>query len=242
MLAAGNGLYISLAETPKNSTDGENWTTGTPLPATKYLGYTPCFGNDIFVSIYTKYIDTVVSIITSSDGLAWSEVAPRVSPHCLCFSGSDFVALGTSICYLSSDGLAWTPVDLPYQNYRTWYSVFQFQGRLIAIDQSSYMISTDGGTTWQQRVLISFLDILYRASHVESPDAVILYSQGRTVYHRSTDGTTWTQIDFVANAKVNSITYHAGYFFAFGQTVPISRACAWKSADGITWEEIAYYP
>jgi len=44
------------------------------------------------------------------------------------------------------------------------------------------------------------------------------------------------------SANVNSITYHAGYFVAFGQTVPLSRACAWKSSDGITWEEIAFYP
>jgi hypothetical protein len=159
----GQFVAVGGGGTVLTSPDGVTWTRQvTPAVVSPELWGVAASG-DRFVAVGRQYIplsgDDVSLILTSTDGVAWSEVLPRHSAllNRVVWSGDRFVAVGGSsgepvasaIALVSHDGMTWTRHGLGTTTVTVLYDLAWSGSQFVAVGYGGAARSPDG-VTWQQ--------------------------------------------------------------------------------------------
>lgn len=197
-----DGVFVAVgsAGTVLTSADGATWTPqAAPVAGWPEINGVAASGGR-FVAVGSRYIastgDYVSLILTSADGLSWSEVLPTqtVSLNRVVWSGDRFVAVGSStggsnasaVSLVSTDGLTWTRYPVGAGTIAVLYDLAWSGSQFVAVGYAGAARSPDG-MSWQETGVGSV-----------TADAAIGWSGQRflacgVVYcQSSTDGLQWT--------------------------------------------------
>jgi hypothetical protein len=196
----GQFVAVGGEGTVLTSLDGAAWTRQVTPAATWPELWGIAASGDRLVAVGRQYLpvtgDHVSLILTSTDGVAWSEVLPRqsVSLNRVIWSGDRFVAVGSSsgepmasaIALVSQDGLAWTRHAVGATSITVLYDLAWSGSQFVAVGYGGAALSTDG-MTWQQ----------VGAGSVTSSDAIGWSGQrflacGVVYCQSSSDGVEWS--------------------------------------------------
>lgn len=120
----GNGIFVAISSTSgtigadlgATSTDGITWTQRTLSATSTWKSIT--FGNGIFVAVSSASTSTASS---SYDGITWtSRTLPSTTNwSSVAYGNNLFIAVSSSSSSgaISSNGITWTSVTLPYTGY-----------------------------------------------------------------------------------------------------------------------------
>tara|TARA_B100000035_G_scaffold23938_1_gene18831 strand:+ start:123 stop:19874 length:19752 start_codon:yes stop_codon:yes gene_type:complete len=156
-VAYGNDMYVALADSYDKrlvvtSEDGVNWSIANTFD--DYYFYSMAYGNGLFVAIADKR-GSGRSIITSTDGLVWTESTIPVQNdwRSITYGKNKFVVVSTSgnndRVMTSSDGIDWTVQVTPEDN--GWCSVAYGNNMYVAVANSgtsNRVMSSSDGITW----------------------------------------------------------------------------------------------
>ena len=180
-----NGRYVTSGykkTSMRTSTDGINWTAGTPSSAVQtyevFKGL--AYGNGVFVSIYNFYD-------SSTNGITWTNRISSIETfyqNGVIYAKNQFRTYGdTHTDYVSSDGITWTKSpSLPMTDCQ---SMIYANNQFVAVGNSGEIYtSTDGSTGTKQDSGTSinlnsiaygngmYVAVGYQGTILTSPDAV----------------------------------------------------------------------
>lgn len=170
------------------------------------------------------WVTTGWKLLTSSDGVAWTEHAPPdgcTVIESVAFGAGTFVATCGESTVISSDGVTWSPGGhVGATGGHTW--IFWFDGQFAASGDSGASFVSADGVTWSA-IDISRVRACDGALRTEQEchaaswfDGVWLRPQWQGVIERSTDGDAWAPV--YADEMLNTV--YDGYAFAAGRVAP----------------------
>jgi hypothetical protein len=212
--------------------DGQEWKTGTR--DARYVSYLRGlgFGAGMFLGLGGdpgSVGDSKPFIMTSTDGLEWSELTPIAGRNMLrrvCYGNDCFVAVGDrGRRATSKDGKEWT--DTPnVKAIDTLIDVTYGRGRFVGVGLHGLRMSSEDGLTWSERLTGQ------EGEHINSVlwtgDRFVAVGQGAT--YLSQDGLQWERIPN-KNAPLLAV-YGNGLFMGANW-----RGRILTSADAIDWRE-----
>jgi len=169
------------------------------------------FGNNTFVSVGDNG-----TIITSTDGISWSDTSPGTSYDfkAVTFGNNTFVAVGESL-FTSPDGITWTerPVSPPPCK-ASWEKKIDLQLKALTFGNGRFVA----------------VGCVVCTGPSDTPDYLIRYQ-----VLISSDGINWQWVGIetlstVYECCLDGIAYGNGLFIAVGDF------CVYTSSDGIIWE------
>jgi hypothetical protein len=176
-------------------------------------------------------------IITSPDGLTWTDRVPDTSVGDLwavVWGGGQFVAVGESgltepPILTSPDGITWTSRPSPAIGL-ILRSIAFGAGRYVACDgfNNTYIHSTDG-ITWTSSTIPGATNGINRIVFANGLFIAVSTSTGGIIY-KSTDGLTWTQQNLGLTGSLRAITW-TGSLYVIGGTGGVVV----RSSDGSSW-------
>lgn len=201
------------------------WSTDGTAFNLVYTGLAT-FNGDTITAAYGSGRYVVVStggVVYSSDLVNWTVGAFPSAPNNLrrvIFANSLFVAVGTSSCFTSPDGVTWTSRSIPAGTYT---DVIYANGLYVAYGNGILSTSADG-VTWTSRTITGNLNqIIYANS--------LFVAVGATgVIRTSSDGITWTSVATGNLFGLNAVCWNGSNYIAVGGFGRILT-----SADGATW-------
>lgn len=175
------------------------------------------------------------SILTSSDGLAWTEQASGTS-HTLfavTCAPQGLVAVGTEgVVLRSPDGLSWKSAHAGVAD--TLVSVTWAQGRFVAISHAGTIVTSSDGTTWETR---STGDYKLRAV-AASGDHFVAVGNGGVILG-STDGIIWTRHTSGTTFNLVTVIWSGERFVAYSVLNPGTGRIALESSEGSMWSSFS---
>jgi hypothetical protein len=150
------------------------------------------------------------------------------------YANSLFVAAGfnSSKIITSSDGKVWT--QRKTINLNNAPNIKYINSKFI-LNSSSYVISSDNGTTWSTNNLISTIASNTEAAYGNTKYVIIGYNSSTSQYgtYTSSDAATWTfnNVTTFSNSLPNNLTFANGFFYASDY----SLKKIYKSSDALTW-------
>lgn len=213
-VAYGNGRYVTFGNSYNNGSTAQLLvsTDGVTFNRTDFPAYPApsdvAFGQGLFASVgYYGHI------LTSPDGTAWTFRKLGSSYKAITYGKNRFVAVGTGLPIVSTNGLTWTPastqppsglIDIAYGN-----------GLFVAVGSNGAICTSPDGSIWTSRV-----------SNTTNTLSGIAYGNGYFVavgsgggnVRRSVDGITWTGSGSTSGANTGSITFGNGQFVIAGNT------------------------
>lgn len=236
-------LYTPSRSVVLTSTDGATWSQAS-LTAKGQLNQV-AYGNGRFLAVGGELVsraqesgfDTVSVVLTSTDGVAWSE-APSPTTATLesvAFGDGLFVVIAADgKAFSSSDGAQWESAATGLTGINT-HDVAFGGGRFVVAEADSTIATSTDALTWSTSAgstraptkYISFAAGAFFASIVEE-----CADEGCTPSHgliRSEDGTSWGSSYLPTEDEVLRIANDHGVYVA-GAAGGILR-----STDGMTW-------
>ncbi len=233
----GNGGFAAVgsfggANIVASTRDGVLWQTGSR--DAKYVNYLRGlgFGKGLFLGLGGDpgaVGDSKPFVMTSADGLVWSELTPISGKNMLrrvCFGNERFVAVGDRGRRAASlDGLAWT--DAPdVKAIDTLIDVTFGRGLFVGVGLHGLRMSSDDGVKWSERLVGE------EGEHINSVlwtgDRFVAVGQGAT--YVSPDGRHWDRLPNT-NAPLVAV-YGVGQFIGSNW-----RGRLLHSTDAVTWKE-----
>lgn len=222
----GNGVFVAVGTdgTILMSSDGNVWTSR--VPGNNFVLNGLANGNNRFVAVGAGG-----RVMTSIDGLSWSNQNSGTlnDLNKVVFGGGLFVAVGSSAILTSTNGTAWV-----LRSGLSATAVTYGNGMFLAADGptgNGVIISTNGINWTQAAFSVSPFDIAYG-------NGVFIGVAAYGPIYRSTDGTNWTQIDYMPYGNrpyLNTVAFGNGRFVATGYYGGII-----ESPDGNTWSPVVY--
>ena len=156
-------------------------------------------------------------------GSAWSAVNIRQPYNSIVWSGSQFVAVGTSIL-TSSDGVAWKERPTPVADV-TLRKVIWSGSQFVAVGTLGTIITSPDGITWTQRAsgTTAILNWI-----VWSGNQFVAVGDGGVIL-TSANGTTWVSRTSGVSSTLYSIVWSGSQFVIGGSSYTLT------SSDGISW-------
>jgi hypothetical protein len=159
-IAYGNGQFVATGQTGMvvSSADGTNWLrrdSGSQNATLRGV----VFGNGQFLAVGTSETDAPGTILTSTDGVIWSQHPPPLSGNdglsSIAYGNGRFVAVGFGghhegfyeITATSIDGLNWVRQQSP--SGIVPYSIAYGNGQFVRVGGS--IITSSDGVNWVQR-------------------------------------------------------------------------------------------
>jgi hypothetical protein len=210
----------------KYSTDGASWTATGP----NYM-----YANTIAYSGSLYMVGTSLgNIYTSTDGITWSLRASAIMAqiNTLLYTGSRWIAAGTTIAYSDDNGSSWTAAtgSLPTSPVE---SLAKNSNVIVAGGNGSLSYSTDDGSSWTTAT-VTFSGPVH--SIVWNTVYFIAGGSDASPVRYSRDGRTWTASSGIT-AEVTSI------FWTGAKTYATTATTVYESTDyGRTWTTIATQP
>jgi len=135
------------------SDDGVTWTSGT-LPDTSKDYFSIAYNGSVWCTVGVN----TTSAATSNNGSSWTaRTLPGIYDwQGICWDGTYFIlaADDTTQCYRSTDGITWGAAGTFFQAPEAICS--DGSGLTVAISNSYFLISSNGGTNWD-RVTLPYL-------------------------------------------------------------------------------------
>lgn len=191
----------------------------------------PTSGNNTVVAAYGAGRYVVINgaassgVAYSSDLVNWTVGSFPSTANTLrrvIFANSLFVAVGTSSCFTSSDGITWTSRTIPAGTYT---DVIYANGLYVAYGSSGILSTSADGITWTSRSAgaQTFNQIIYANSlFVAVANAGLIYT--------SSDGVAWTLRTSGTTQAINGVCWNGSNYVAVG-----ANGRVLTSADGVTW-------
>jgi hypothetical protein len=165
-------------------------------------------------------------VLLSTDGQNWTNhSAPKLGS--VVYGNGRFVApelTPNRRLYYSSDGTAWTSIDLPETGLQLT-SLYFVGDRFLALSRSGRIATSTDGVTWSM------------SSAGTQPLLCVAFGNGRFVIvgssgsvFTSVDGVTWQPRSAATNADLRSVTFTIGKFDAI-----TADGVLLSSVDGSTW-------
>jgi hypothetical protein len=165
-------------------------------------------------------------VSTSTDGKSWTRRFQGVSADLkgVAWSGTHYVAVGTlGVVLRSADGLDWQRVEMPGYDFKgiTWTG-----SQFVALRDFYYFSTSADGVTWTQSSQVTMnpgygLDYFDGAYYVRNQSGIA----------RSTDLTTWTQVNALSNNQLPLAIRKCN-----DRLISVGPGSAiYSSPDGITW-------
>jgi hypothetical protein len=134
-------VAISRAGVAATSADGINWTLQTILTG---VGDAIAYGNGLIV-----VVSGGLTIVTSPDGVTWTERRLPSSASTISWTGSFFVALGTtSAVSISADGISWFLRYMPAARF--WNTRLNGASQAIAGATAAAFAMSSDGIFWRE--------------------------------------------------------------------------------------------
>lgn len=190
-----------------------------------------CYGNGIFVIVNGAYNGSTTSVLSSTDGINWTEsTMTQASWSSICHGKGLFVAVGRYNIATSPDGINWTVRNSP-NSY--WKSVCFGNGRFVAIGTISNSdihgaTSTDG-INW---TAMDISEANWSSVCYGNGIFVAVQNVGAGIIATSSNGINWAT--HTAPISSNSICYGNGLFVA---PIAYNNHFIFTSIDGINWDE-----
>jgi hypothetical protein len=200
-----------------------NWEEVTSPSDNMFYGMT--YGNGTFVTV-----GNFGTIITSTDGVAWSSPIETGSTNHLLgvgFGNGTFLAVGTNGTILTSaDGTTWVDrsIDISDELYNAAYG----NGLYVVVGASGAIFTSSGGPgwTWFNRSL-AISNWLFGTVYGLST-FVDVGSSGKIL--TSSNGTSWPAAASGTTRHLWGVSYGSGKFVAVGQ-----KGTILTSTNGTTW-------
>lgn len=225
----GNGLYVGVGNGGRTmrSADGVTWIATTVSGSNTINGVV--YGAGLFVIAKS---DGTPGLMSSPDGINWTNRGPAVNFYEVAYDGTNFVASGAGI-YTSPDGITWTARTFPTLTVNIKGFATNGTGKWCAISYSTSTrasISTDGGVTWTAKTTptaVGYAGIAYGNGNF-----VAVGTNGGAY---STDGgETWTASSISATPW-QDIEFSNGLFVAVSGGSTGASTVVGYSTDGVTW-------
>lgn len=226
MLAAGmSGTILS-------SLDGINWTQENS--GTTYNFYGATYANGLFVLVGAEYPGGPSVIVTSPDGVTWTERNLdfwTLGLNNVAYGNGVFVTVGNhDVIYTSTDGISWSFASNTAFTGEHLNDVKFLNNKFVAVGHNGRVIHSNDGVNWatsntdglSQLHGIAYGNGKYVASgQSDGAEGVLLMSN---------DLTNWTGINPAASSIIKRIAFDDNKFVgASGSGVLIST-------DGVNWE------
>jgi surface protein len=247
----GNGLFVAVASSGTGnrvmtSPDGITWTSRTSAADSGWQSVT--FGNNLFVAVANTGTGNNL-VMTSPDGIDWTlrSASAAISWSSVTYGNGLFVAVsnsgtGNNRVMTSPDGQTWTTRAGSSANQ--WNNISYCDGLFFACagDQLTTTIMTSpNGINWTDRTLTSKP---WRGVAFGNGKFVALASYCRPgpmgdtcgnyeLIMTSTNGTTWTNVEYPVGDGWYSAAYGNGKFVAISFNGGLNRVM--YSSDGLTW-------
>jgi hypothetical protein len=209
------------------STDGVNWTRGTPPRATERLTAVT-YGAGKFV-----VVGEAGRIYTSANGLTWAESATlATTPSHVAYGAGRFVAVASGAAFHSVDGVTWQRVAVVTGSPTSLR--FTDVGFLVGLNNVHYLRSLDG-LTWT--------DV---TRSVSAASSVVAMTQGAGRYvsvglagdtiTTSTDGVSWARLAGYNSLALFDVASNGATTVAVGASGRISTSTdldSWSTRDSI---------
>lgn len=219
-----------------SSTDGINWNHENSGTAYDFYGGT--FANGLFVLVGAAYPGGPSIIITSPDGVSWTERHLNYGSYGLtnvAFGNGVFVTVGNhNVVYTSSDGINWS-----FSNTESWGNhlndVKFLNNEFIAVGHNGRVIYSSDGVMWFE----SFTGTDFQLHGAAFGNGTYITSGQRIdgsagVMLVSKDLINWTSIDPAA-AFIRRISFNGNRFVGAGGNLLVSP-------DGIHWQTTSNVP
>ena len=213
-----NGINWNIAELPYEA----DWT-GIVYGANKFV----ILGQHNTTALY------------SADGIHWTPTNPLSEEDennwtCLNYVGDKFLAynsINNRIAY-STDGISWNSAIIT-ENF-SFKKIAYGNGIYVSMDNyKDYVLTSSDGIEWVKKQIpmsASWCDIAYGGD-----GKFVMISLGRDIIY-SVDGSNWQKADTQLDMeRITSGTSDSGTDIF----VSVGNNKAWKSADGITWDEFS---
>jgi len=267
LIGYGNGKWVMLpfANRGQNyattqcyySTNGTTWTPGTNLSTARVFSDV-AYGNGIFVAIRPNITPTATTVLTSSNGINWTETNVTMAGDKITFANGLFVTVGrgndnTGGAWWSTNGTTWTngtvTRGITGSETSSWCGRPMWDGsKFIQIhNNGSYHThtyhSTDG-KNWSQVANTGgnggFYLSPYNDAYYANGVYLAAYNGLSSNLWRSTNGTSWTSVNLPASAFIKEFLYAGGIFFAVGWDYNNNNNRLFYSEDnGLTWSTLS---
>lgn len=118
-------------------------------------------------------------------------------------SGTWFAATAEGVYRNENQGLAWTGPVLKGENYR----YVSAKGNVVlAANRKQLMISTDGGTTWQEITLPAKLSSIHAVT--TAPKGSLWVGGREGLFYSEDQGQNWQQLSTLPMADINGLSYN----------------------------------
>jgi hypothetical protein len=218
----GNGVWVCLpysygmSENYTNnqtyySTNGSSWSYGTTLPTARAFSDV-AYGNGIFVAVRPMGISGATTVITSPDGINWTETAVNIAADKITFGNGKFVTVGSN----GSAGSAWYST-----NGTTWT-----QGTVTRGSDPNITYQWVGRAIWDGTKFTAF-------ANAQTSGYAFLYAR-----FESTDGINWTQNYIYTNGySYNNYMKSAGDgAYVNGYYIMAANDYVWITSDFFNWK------
>jgi photosystem II stability/assembly factor-like uncharacterized protein len=231
----GHGMYVAVGYDNSgsgntegailSSLDGETWVNQNVLTNKSDFLKSIRFINNKFIILADReggdYRFNGV-LLTSSDGLAWSEQVIDETALDIVYGNSQYVIVTTSgKILISLDGESWSTHTTGVT--QMLYSVTYGNG-LYVISTAGYILTSTNGVTWNKHTAPSGL---YKVTYGNG--IFVGVGMGGAIF-TSQDGQTWTSRNSTVYTKLDQVKYDQQGFMAVGEAGVIVT-----SKDGITW-------
>jgi hypothetical protein len=180
--------------------------------------YKICYGNGLYVAVGPY------NILTSPDGITWTQRNPYSSSYAVTYGNGLYVAVGRrGGINTSPDGITWT--SRTSGTMEDLNAVIYGNGLYVVVGEAGTILTSPDGITWTQQ-----------NSGASNGLNGVIYANGLYVVVSyqliltSPDGITWTQQNPGTSNDLNGVTYGNGLFVAVGTGGTIL-----SSPDGINW-------
>jgi hypothetical protein len=219
--AFGNGRYVSVGVngTVWTSADAANWTR-------HYSGIQSSLGPIITDSNRYLLVATSQPILVSADGLSFFPAgnAPTGIVSAVAFDGSNYVAVGGSQIYSSSNSTTW--VQRTSNTSQSLAAMCRGPARWVAVGAGGTVVTSPNTLSWTLRSSGTANSL----NGVAFGNAIhVAVGNGGTIVS-SPDGAAWDVQFSGTTANLNQIRFLNGQFFAVGGNGTILL-----SSDGSTW-------
>lgn len=197
-----------------------NWT-GTKVESGYSLsGIT--YGNGLYVAV-----GRLGKILTSSDGLSWSEVVSPTTNNLYksAYSNGSFVIVGDSGTILtSSNGSSWVVRQLG-KTYNL-YDVIYANGKFVAVGSSGSVLTSSDGIIWTIQNIASFAfgGIAY------GNGKFVAVGESLSKIYYSSDSVAWFSANYSGIGLLRSVAYGNNKFVGVG-----TSGTVYYSSDGLSW-------
>lgn len=218
----GVGIVVGNGGAIRRSTDGINWYGVPSLSTNSYNAVRNLNGKFVAAG-------TVGTIVSSSDGLVWTNNAFTGSTtnfNDCAYGAGKYVIVGASGFIASSPDLFnWTTSTGTGSN--AFYRVAYGAGVFVAVGVSGACYSSPDGVTWTARSAgsVTFQDLIYANGKFVAICASQAYS--------SADGITWT----ASGAGTFGTLTPAQVLFANGIYI-VAASTLYTSTDAVTWTAV----